>query len=76
METITWSASNAHSYLNGQREAATMWRAIRDAKRYANNELGGEGTITIYQAGRPVRKMGAGLLFGTGRCSWINLPIG
>ena len=56
MSNITWSASNNSSFLNGDREANTVIGAVRAARNYLENELAGEGTITIYQDGCPIRQ--------------------
>lgn len=53
---ITWSAENNSSFLNGQRSAKTMRGAVIAARRYLYNELYGEGTITYYADGYPVRE--------------------
>jgi len=68
--SITWSAKNNSSYLNGSRTAGTIRGAVRDAKRYANGELQGEGTLTIMVDGYAVRCYEAGLLVGTARGVW------
>jgi len=60
---ITWSAKNNSSYLNGSRSASSVRAAIRDGRRYVRDELYGQGTITIYEDGQPVR------------ADWINYPI-
>jgi hypothetical protein len=53
---ITWSAKNNSSYLNGSRSAKTMRGAVKAARSYLLNELYGEGTITYYADGQPVRQ--------------------
>jgi hypothetical protein len=53
---ITWSASNNSSYLNGSRSAPTILAAVRAARAYVRGELYGEGVITIYVDGQPVRQ--------------------
>ena len=53
---ITWSASNNSSYLNGSRSAPTILAAVRAARAYVRGELYGEGEITIYVDGQPVRR--------------------
>jgi hypothetical protein len=45
---IYWSAKNNSSFLNGCRKAASLRAAVRDARRYLDGELYGEGTITYY----------------------------
>jgi hypothetical protein len=67
---ISWTAKNNSSYLRGSRYARTLRGAVRDAKRYANDELYGEGTITIMEDGYPVREYCAGLLANTARFNW------
>ena len=69
---ITWSGHNNSSYLNGQRAASTMLGAVRAAIRYGNNELMGEGTLTIYADGQVDRIYEAGLLAGTPRGKWVR----
>ena len=54
--TITWSAKNNSSYLNGSRSAPTILAAVRAARAYVRGELYGEGTLTIYVDGQPVRQ--------------------
>jgi hypothetical protein len=49
---IFWTAKNSSSFLNGFRSAKTIRTAVRDARRYVNRELFGEGII-IYYAGNP-----------------------
>jgi hypothetical protein len=56
MQKITWSAKNNNSYLNGSRKAASIRAAVRAARAYVRGELYGEGTLTIYVDGRPVRQ--------------------
>jgi len=53
---ITWTAKNNSSYLNGSRSARTMRGAVRAARSYLANELFGEGTITYFVGGAPVRQ--------------------
>lgn len=53
---ITWSAENNSSFLNGQRSAKSMRCAVVIARRYLRYELYGEGTITYYADGHPVRQ--------------------
>ena len=53
---ITWSAKNNSSFLNGSRPAKTITGAVRAARAYLNSELYGEGKITIYVDGDPVRQ--------------------
>ena len=56
MAKITWSAKNNSSYLNGQRTATSILAAVRAARAYVRGELYGEGTLTIYADGHPVRQ--------------------
>jgi hypothetical protein len=53
---ITWSAKNNSSYLNGARTARTVRGAVTAARAYVMSELYGEGTLTIFEAGEPVRQ--------------------
>ena len=76
MAKITWSASNNSSFLDGSRTAKTMRGAVRDATRYANGELGGEGQITIFEDGYPARTYEAGLLAGTAQWDWKRTDRG
>ena len=55
MNKITWSASNGNTFLNGEREAKTLLGAVRASRHYLENELSGEGKITVYSNGNPVR---------------------
>lgn len=73
---ITWSGKNNSTYLNGSRSACTMRGAVRDAIRYGNSELMGEGTLTIFEDGNPVRVYEAGLLSGTPRGEWKRTDRG
>lgn len=54
--TITWSAKNNSSHLNGSRSAPSILAAVRAARAYVRGELYGEGTLTIYIDGQPVRE--------------------
>ena len=57
METkITWAAKNNSSFLNGSRKAKSMRAAITAGRRYVLGELYGEGVITVFDNGRPVRE--------------------
>lgn len=53
---ITWSASNHSSYLNGSRRATSLLAAVRASRVYWRYELYGEGVITIYANGEPIRE--------------------
>ena len=53
---ITWSAKNNNSYLNGSRKAKSIRAAVRAARAYVRGELYGQGTLTIYVDGHPVRQ--------------------
>jgi hypothetical protein len=76
MSKITWTASNSSSYLNGDREARTILGAVRAAISYGDNELYGEGTITIMEDGEPVRVYEAGLLASTAKGTWKRTDRG
>ena len=53
---ITWSAKNNSSYLNGSCSAKTIRGAVTAARSYVMGELYGEGTLTIFVDGSPVRQ--------------------
>lgn len=53
---ITWSAKNNNSYLNGSQSAPTILAAVRAARAYVRGELYGEGVLTIFVDGKPVRQ--------------------
>lgn len=53
---ITWSAKNNSSFLNGSRQAKTVRAAVIAGRNYVRGELYGEGTLTIYQDGTPIRQ--------------------
>jgi hypothetical protein len=53
---ITWSAKNNSSYLKGSRSATSVLAAVRAGRAYVRGELYGEGTVTIYQNGNPIRQ--------------------
>ena len=53
---ITWSAENNSSYLNGSRSAPSILAAVRAARAYVRGELYGEGVLTVYVDGLPVRQ--------------------
>ena len=55
MSNITWTASNNSTFLNGEREALTLLGAVRAGRKYLRSELAGEGVVTIYADGEPVR---------------------
>lgn len=63
-DKYTWSAKNNSSYLNGERAAKTLRGAVIAARRYVMGELCGEGIITIYADGEPVRQDERSLLTG------------
>lgn len=67
---ITWSGYNSSSRLDGTRPARTIRGAVRAAIRYGTYELYGEGVLTVYADGDPVRMYEAGLLAGTARHDW------
>jgi len=50
--------------------------AVRAAISFGNNELYGEGQLTIYDDGQPIRVYEAGLLAGTARCDWRRTDRG
>lgn len=56
MGKITWSAKNNSSFLNGSRPAKSILAAVRAGREYVKGELYGEGTITIFDDGHPVRQ--------------------
>lgn len=53
---ITWSAKNNSTYLNGSRKADTLRSAVLAARAYLKLELHGEGIITYFEDGIPVRQ--------------------
>jgi hypothetical protein len=53
---ITWSAKNNSTYLNGSRSAPSILAAVRAGRAYVREELYGEGELTIYQNGNPIRQ--------------------
>ena len=53
---ITWSAKNNSSYLSGSRKAKSVLAAVRAGRDYVRGELYGEGIVTIYENGNPVRQ--------------------
>lgn len=55
MSKITWTARNNNSYLNGERQAKSIRSAVIAARRYVRNELYGEGAITFFENGEPIR---------------------
>jgi hypothetical protein len=73
---ITWSGKNSSSYLDGSRSAKTVLGAVRAAIRYGNYELYGEGQLTIFADGQPIRVYEAGLLAGTAKGDWIRTDRG
>ena len=64
MGKITWSAKNNSSFLNGSRNASSVLAAVYAARRYVRDELYGEGIITIYEDGYPVRQDEIGIRTG------------
>jgi len=57
METkITWSAKNNSSFLNGSRKSKSVRAAITAARRYVQDELYGEGVVTVFANGNPIRE--------------------
>jgi len=53
---ITWSAKNNSSYLNGSQKAKSVLAAVRAGRAYVRGELYGDGIVTIYKNGNPVRQ--------------------
>lgn len=72
MPKITWSAKNNSSYLNGNRQAESMRAAVRAARAYVRGELYGEGTLTIYVDGHPVRQDERSIFTGF---RWVTLNL-
>lgn len=56
MSKITWSAKNNSSFLNGSRPAKSIRAAVLAGRKYVHNELYGEGKLTIFEDGYPVRQ--------------------
>lgn len=56
MSKITWSAKNNSSYLNGSRPAKSVRAAVMAGRKYVRGELYGEGTLTIFEDGQPIRE--------------------
>ena len=73
---ITWTGSNNSTFLNGEEPARTILGAVRAAIKYGNGELMGEGKLTIFEDGYPVRIYEAGLLAGTPRFDWVRTDRG
>ena len=69
---ITWSAKNNSSYLNGSRSAKTIRGAVTAARAYVMGELYGEGTLTIFADGSPVRQDEKSIF--TGQC-WVTKSL-
>ena len=67
---ITWSAKNNSSYLNGSRSAKTIRGAVTAARAYVASELYGEGTLTIFADGAPVRRDEKSIFTTGGR--WVT----
>ena len=55
MNKIEWTASNNSSFLVGPRDAKTIRAAVRDARRYVDYELYGDGKITFFEDGEIIR---------------------
>jgi len=53
--TITWSAKNNSSFLNGSRHAKSVRAAVIAGRRYVRDELYGDGTLTVFEDDQPVR---------------------
>jgi len=73
MKKITWSASNNSTYLNRSRSAKSMLAAVRAARAYVRGELYGEGTLTIYVDGHPVRQDERSIFTGF---AWATCMLG
>jgi hypothetical protein len=73
---ITWTAKNNSTHINGSRNARTILGAVRAAINYGNGELYGEGQLTIFEDGNPVRVYEAGLLAGTPKGKWVRTDRG
>lgn len=56
MAKITWTAKNNSSFLNGERTAKSVLAAVRAGRQYVFGELYGEGALTIFVDGEPVRE--------------------
>jgi hypothetical protein len=56
MAKIEWTASNNSSFLNGNCKAKSVLAAVRAARKYVFGELYGEGSLTIFVDGQPVRQ--------------------
>jgi hypothetical protein len=76
MSKITWTGSNNSSFLIGSRSAKTILGAVRAAISYGNNELYGEGKLTIFDDGQPIRVYESGLLAGTAKGDWRRTDRG
>lgn len=70
---ISWNASNNSTFLSGARSARTMRAAVRDAHRYVDGELYGDGNISYYKDMddcRPVRMDAKTMVTGY---KWVTL---
>lgn len=72
MSTITWTASNNSSYLNGERTASSRLAAIRAARAYIRGELHGEGSATVFEDGEPVAQTERSMFTGY---RWITTSV-
>lgn len=61
---ITWTANNSQSFLNGVRSARSVHAAIVAGRSYVRRELLGEGVVTVFKDGEPVRQDGCNLFSG------------
>ena len=74
--TITWTAKNSSTFLNGSRKARTVLGAVRAAIKYGNGELMGVGKITIMEDGEMIREYCAGMVpYGIPACKWTRTDI-
>lgn len=72
MSKITWSAKNNSSFLNGSRPASSVLAAVRAARGYVQGELYGEGVITIFSDGEPIREDEKSIFTGF---KWVSKEI-
>lgn len=56
MNKITWSAKNNSSFLNGSTRANSVRAAVIAGREYVRGELYGEGILTIFADGHPIRQ--------------------
>lgn len=53
---ITWTAKSNCSFLDSPRTAKSIRSAILAGRAYVRGELYGEGIVTIFEDGHPVRQ--------------------